>query len=167
MFGLEDLQDSSSVLGMEYQKALESVNNGLTKDQNSQLVATYNSAKSTGDTKLAKIMNDVFTYGKTALDILVVTGVIKNQNAISQNTVDTKKYQSQEADIDNEIKNTVGNKNNSTTNTPQSNSTYFGIDFSSPIVWLIIIGIVVLFFAFNSSSSKPQQVYIPQQPARK
>ena len=137
--------------------------NGFTDTQKTDIKTTYEEAKKSGDAKLEKIMGYVFKYGKVALDLLVSTGVIKNANSrITKDNVDTDKYDG----TVNEIQKTVSSKSTGSTNTPQSNSTYFGIDFSSPIVWLIIIGIVVLFFAFNSSS-KPQQVYIPQQPARK
>lgn len=147
---------------LEEAQKLADYDNSLTTDQKYQIKATYDSAKATGNTKLAKIMDEVFKYGKTALDILVSTGIIKTASRISPDTVDVDAYDQNVA----LSKQAVANKSTGTNNTPQSNSTYFGIDFSSPIVWLIIIGIVVLIFAFNSSS-KPQQVYIPQQPARK
>lgn len=139
-------------------------NNGFTDTQKTDIKTTYEEAKKSGDAKLEKIMGYVFKYGKVALDLLVSTGVIKNANSrITKDNVDTDKYDSSV----NEIQKTVSSKSTGSTNTPQSNSTYFGIDFSSPIVWLIIIVIVIFFFAFNSSS-KPQQVYIPQQqPSRR
>lgn len=148
---------------LEEAQNLEDIANGLTTDQKYQIKATYDSAKATGNTKLAKIMDEVFKYGKVALEILVGTGIIKTASNINPGTIDVDAYDQNVA----LSKQAVANKSTGSTNTPQSNSTYFGIDFSSPIVWLIIIGIVILFFAFNSSSNKPQQVYIPQQPARR
>lgn len=137
--------------------------NGLSTYEKYQIKATYDSAKASGNTKLAKIMDEVFKYGKTALELLVATGVIKTASNIAPDTVDVDTYDRNVTSA----KKAAADKSNET-NTPKGNSTYFGIDFSSPIVWLIIIGIVILFFAFNSSSNKPQQVYIPQQqPSRR
>ena len=149
---------------IEEASKLANVNNGLSEQQNANIKANYNSAKLTGNDKLAKVMDYVFKYGEAALKVLVSTGIIKTGSttkAITPDDVDTQAF-------DNYVQNTktkVAEAQNKQTNTP-SNSTYFGIDFSSPIVWLIIVAVVILLFSLNGNK-QPQQVYLPQPTAKR
>lgn len=138
-------------------------NNGLSAEQNANVKAVYSSAKYSGNEKLGKVMDFVFKYGKSALEILVGLNIIKTgstQKAITPDSVDTEAF-------DNYVqsaKTKVVNQEKVPVSTP-TNSTYFGIDFSSPIVWIIIVAIVILIFSLKSSS--PQAVYLPQQTAKR
>ncbi len=137
--------------------------NGLTNTQKSDIKTTYEAAKTGGDKKLEKIMSNVFKYGKAALDILIGTGVIRNANyPIRASNIDSSKYDETATQVQQKA---TSSTSSGSANTP-SNSTYFGIDFSSPIVWIIIVAIVVLIFSLNSNK-QPQQVYVPQPTARR
>ena len=137
--------------------------NGLTPTQKADIKTTYEAAKVSGDKKLENIMSNVFKYGKAALDILVTTGVIKNANApIMTYNIDPSKYDGTVSQVQQKVTSSTGS---GSANTP-SNSTYFGIDFSSPIVWLIIVAVVILLFSLNGNK-QPQQVYLPQPTARR
>lgn len=142
--------------------------NDLTPTQKLNVKTTYEASKASGDKKLEDIMSKVFKYGKSVIDILVSTGVIKNANApISKENIDTSKYDETVKEVQKKVLSSSGVSSNVLGGgiTPQ-NSTYFGIDFSSPIVWLIIVAVVILIFSLSKSSS-PQQVYLPQPTARR
>ena len=149
---------------IEQASKLANVNNGLSEEQKANIKANFESAKLTGNDKLAKVMDYVFKYGAVALKILVDNNIIKTGSTtktITPDDVDTQAF-------DNFINNSkakVAEAQNKQTNTP-SNSTYFGIDFSSPIVWLIIVAVVILLFSLNGNK-QPQQVYLPQPTARR
>lgn len=140
------------------------VDNGLSDLQKANVKANFQSAKLTGDDKLAKVMDYVFKYGGAALKLLVDTGIIKTGSTtktITPDDVDTQAFDN----LTNNSKTKVAEAQNKQTNTP-SNSTYFGIDFSSPIVWLIIVAVVILLFSLNGNK-QPQQVYLPQPTAKR
>ncbi|MEA5426810.1 hypothetical protein [Arcicella lustrica] len=126
------------------------VNSTLDASTVTNIKKTVDDAKANGNTALVNTLNSVLYYGNSFLDLLKKGGVLKDPiSPISISNIDQAKVE--EFVKSGQIQYVIQNKNPITPTTPV-NSTYFGIDFSKPLTWVIVVlagwG---LYKVFNSS----------------
>jgi hypothetical protein len=116
-------------------------------------------AKSFEDTKVGRILSVVLDKGQSFLTLLKGFGVIKDvSQPISYGNIDKTKakvlYDSGQLQQQTDF--------NITPPPAVNNSTYFGVDFSKPVTWLVIALLAFLLYkTLNTPPNAPQT--IPQQ----
>lgn len=115
-------------------------------------------AKALNDTKVGKFLNGVLEFGNSFLKLAVGFGLVKNPSMpISYENIDKTKLQ--QVANSGELDRTIV-INTPSPDPPKTNSTYFGIDFSNPLTWVVVaFAIWGLYKLFNQVPVAAQPVY--------
>lgn len=118
-----------------------------------------NKSKSIEDTKVGQVLSSVLNYGTKFLNLLYGFKILDPSKPISYEGFD-------QAELDKQLKAGTLNQLAYTPNSaPATNSTYFGIDFSKPLNWvLVILALWAVYKIINMASEpKPATVATPVQ----
>lgn len=115
-------------------------------------------AKSLGDTRVGKFLNGVLTYGNDFLKLAMGFKILIDPSSpVSYKNIDKTKLE--EVANTGELDRSFFSKTPST-DPPKSNSTYFGIDFSNPLTWVVVaFALWGLYKLFNQVPVVAQPVY--------
>lgn len=115
-------------------------------------------AKSLGDTKVGKFLNGVLTYGNDFLKLAMGFKILIDPSSpVSYKNIDKTKLEevANTGELDRSFFSKTPN-----TDPPKLNSTYFGIDFSNPLTWVVVaFAIWGLYKLFNQVPVAVQPVF--------